>query len=148
MKRDVALQDLSRDHYWGLLHCMHVARAGEPKMPTFQEAKQSLLDLWNKDLAFHFDEEDEEILPHLPPHLAERLREDHKDLRESFGAFASSTEKIVRAVASNLQKHIRWEEDELFPWLQANLSKEALKSIHDCSQAFRTLHGRPIRDPT
>lgn len=145
MKRHPAFQDLSRDHFNALLACLHVQRAvdGHESAPPYNEATEKLLKLWHDELRFHFDEEDVDLMPALArpggEPLASRLAEDHANLRGTFGALTrESTPEEWKAAAEALRVHIRWEEDELFEWMQENLSDAELKALLRVSIEFRT----------
>lgn len=125
---------------------MHLARADEPMMPSYAEAKQAMLALWDDELILHFDEEEALLLPILSPKLAARLRQEHADLRAEFSALAGATKANVVAAAANLRQHVRWEEDEMFPWLQDHLDEENLATLWVASQKFRAENGRPVQD--
>ncbi len=148
MRRHPALQDLSRDHFTASVACLHMRRAAasHPQAPPLQEVMRGLMDLWHRALHWHFDEEDEDLTPHLEgtgQELLDRLRADHARLRAAFEDLERRPPDAFAAVAEDLQKHIRWEEDVLFPWLQAHLSDHQLEELWQKSRSFRIEHRGP-----
>ncbi|MGB1586844.1 MAG: hemerythrin domain-containing protein [Thermoplasmatota archaeon] len=145
MKRHPAFQDLSRDHFTALLACLHVQRAvdGHESAPPYEDAVARLHTLWKTELVHHFDEEDQDLAPALErpggDPFARRLASDHRNLRATFGALnPDSDPKDWNAAADALRVHVRWEEDELFEWMQDTLSEAELDALLEESIAFRT----------
>jgi iron-sulfur cluster repair protein YtfE (RIC family) len=155
VQRHPAFQDLSRDHFTGLLACLHVTRAveGHETAPPLDAATAGLLDLWHKELRFHFDEEDEDLQPSLEgagADLLARLRDDHARLRAAFADLEGQHAATFAAVAKDLRDHIRWEEDVLFEWLQTHLDEPALQALWQRSRRFRIAHRGPgsVQEPS
>ncbi len=126
---------------------------GHARAAPLDDAARRLVDLWNSDLALHFDEEDEDLLPYLgaAPELADRLRADHAALRGAFAALdGDSGADAFHAVAVALRTHIRWEEDVLFEWLQRNLDAAALDGLWQRSRRYRLEHRGldSVREPS
>lgn len=150
MQRHAAFQDLSRDHLVALLRALHVERAlaGHPRAPTYDEAFDAFQRLWTHDgLDAHFLEEDTDLLPVLlsgSPALAARLMEEHAALRHGFVGLRRENAAAARATADLLRRHARWEEDEVFPWLESYLSASELERLRQESAAFRRRKGLPV----
>lgn len=150
MQRDLAFQDLSRDHLVALLRALHVERAlaGHPRAPSYDEAFDAFRRLWTHDgLDAHFLEEDTDLLPILQggePALAARLMDEHAALRRGFAALRREDPAATRGTADLLRRHARWEEDVVFPWLESHLSTAELARLRQESAAFRRSHGLPV----
>lgn len=142
MKRSRELRPLSSGHHQALLVAFqlkkaiagHAESAGAPKDLDGLAA-----------LARRFEEsvfvghvETEEAL--LGLHLAEadvrRLRDEHRQMRdlltEARAARNTARRAALLAFADLLERHVRWEERELFPGLEAVLGPEELARLgHD-----------------
>jgi hemerythrin-like domain-containing protein len=88
-----------------------------------------------KDLISHFRAEEEVLFPALTESsewtvLVGELRADHRFLRQLVERMERASEgerrELLREFANRLEKHIRWEENELFP-LYERLADEVLK---------------------
>lgn len=145
MKRAAAFQDLSRDHFTALVAARHVERSAEAHelAPSFEHATNAFLALWNTELSAHFDEEDANLAPvlaHQPEaaSLLARLQRDHRDLRMMFARLNAESPKLDWVeTARRLRDHVRWEEDELFQWLQEALRPAELDQLFQDSVEFR-----------
>lgn len=154
VKRHPAFQDLSRDHFTALNRCLQVVRSveGHPSARPFAHALAQFVDLWEHDgLKAHFVEEETDLVPVLrqrdAPHLAERLVQEHDDLRRRFTALSTARPEEAAAAARLLTAHARWEEDVVFEWLQAHLGEAELQDLLARSQRFRTANGLPVNPP-
>lgn len=145
MIRHAAFQDLSRDYFSALLACMHIKRASEGHefAPPPLEAVSKFKSLWEEELGHHFDEEDSNLDGLLEEkgadELVDRLRSDHAEIRGIMQTPPADEQIDAWAeIAELLRLHVRWEEDELFPWMQDHLSDDELRSLLDASVDFRT----------
>lgn len=130
MKRVEALQPLSREHHQALSVASRIAR--------FSGA--ALEDYWTTlsagffpSLRVHFEEEERWLLPLLEanPDLHQRLLDDHRTLRQLMDAADSEARK---AFGVNLKSHVRFEEKELFEWLQVRYQAEALLEAREAGR--------------
>lgn len=122
MKRYVSLQTLSREHHGALV----LAK----KLKNFQSlnVKQQsdlaeYLDQNREEYFNHFAQEESVLLPMLEANtaIAARLMDDHKMLRSYFNGLNSET---FLSFGELLSQHIRFEEKELFQWLQLTYSDD------------------------
>lgn len=145
MKRHPALQDLSRDHFTALNHVVQIRRIAEEDRfaRPLGEVAREFVDFVDRELLLHFDEEEETLVPHLAeaPELARRLLEDHAALRDALDRLLGMRDDwdldTSWEVAQALERHIRWEENELFALLQESLDEKTLQALSDDSEAFR-----------
>lgn len=156
MKRHVAFQDLSRDHYVVLNRSLQVVRTveGHPAARPYEHAVVQLAALWHDDgLRDHFLEEEANLVPALRAHgdpggLADRMLREHADLRAAFAKLDRTTPPAeAAALARALTAHVRWEENFAFNWLQDHLPADGLAALLGRSQAFRAAHGLPVNPP-
>jgi hemerythrin-like domain-containing protein len=90
----------------------------------------------------HFDEEENQLLPFISTDDSYRVRtiEEHQKLKEIFQTLSDprkQNEETLLSFASVLEAHIRFEERELFPYMEMLLSDEELDAI---GQLITELH--------
>jgi iron-sulfur cluster repair protein YtfE (RIC family) len=153
MTRSPALVPLSHDHHHGLVAAQRLKR-GEPAAPGV-DLRESVDQLWRAELAPHFEQEERILFPACTgPQLApmtQRALDDHAAIRqlvvriteapaEERGSFVISADladrtdlPVLTALATDLgkrlERHIRFEERELFPAIQECLLDDRLVQI-------------------
>ena len=154
MKRHPAFQDLSRDHFTALNRSLQMVRAveGHPNAWPYNEALAAFRALWaHGGLRQHFGEEEADLVPALRAHggdgLADRMVEEHDDLRGRFDALAEAGPEHAAEAARLLTRHARWEEDTVFEWLQRTLGEAELARLLERSRSYRAAHGLPVNPP-
>jgi hemerythrin-like domain-containing protein len=135
MKRSEALKLLSHQHHQGLFAALQLKRAGQD---TAEEARQAFLDFYEQEGARHFRAEEELLLPayarHTEPERPEivRVLTEHVDLRrrgQDLEARADAAPEALRELGERLERHIRFEERELFPMIEAALPDDELERL-------------------
>lgn len=139
MKRVPELRDLSDDHHTGLvlaLRCKRAATADPRREPD--ELWAELREAFASELEPHFRIEEQHLLPALEAigehALASRIREDHLALRALVASEAPSHALLGR-FGEGLERHIRYEEREVFEPTQARLPARALEAIAAACEA-------------
>jgi hemerythrin-like domain-containing protein len=138
------LRNLSEDHHYGLVLARKAKRAGAG------EGDLSSADVWTEietqfkeELEPHFQIEESLIAPPLEiqgeSRLAKQLYEEHEALRQFLVPGSERTAADLRRFGELLEKHIRFEERELFEAAQNSLSPEALQAVAEAC------HARPER---
>ena len=134
VKRDPALQTLSRDHQHGLAVALELKRATPETAPA---AREAFLDFWTREGQAHFRAEEEVLLPAF----AARGSADHEAVvsvlvehvevrsRASELAATDAGEARLRELGELLQGHIRHEERVLFPLIEETLPREELERL-------------------
>jgi hypothetical protein len=126
MKRSTILQPLSRDHHRALV----LAKACERAALSGVAADVALLceravREFAAELAPHFETEERELLPLLRgdagQSLATRTLADHQLLRRLQDGLRRHDAETLRNFGLHLTAHVRFEERELFPALEALL---------------------------
>ena len=128
MKRSPELRDLSEQHHYGLVaarNLRHAAEGRKPLEPTVTEFLQA----WEAEIQPHFRCEEEILLPELARRLPEddplivrtlvehvRLRRAVRELHE---ANAARQVELAAWIGRALDDHIRFEERQLFPRIEA-----------------------------
>jgi hemerythrin-like domain-containing protein len=148
LKRHPALVELSKDHHFGLLLSWKIRKADELKI-TSDRVAAYIVYFFESDLDTHFREEEELLFNRLAKEDSMRLRaeSEHSRLRNLNGQIKQSAEKkLIKEFSELLEKHIRFEERELFPHIQQSFSDETLQQIVEESKRFHKPEMAPWRD--
>ncbi|MDO9443942.1 MAG: hemerythrin domain-containing protein [Dehalococcoidia bacterium] len=157
MQRDPRLVRLSREHHHALVLALRIQR----ELPAATEAEMralygDLLRFWAAGLFPHFGAENECLLARIAgradPGLqhAGRLQRDHREIEalvETMRTTASTDERreALARFGQTLREHVRWEESELFEWLQTTLDVAELDAIGEYLEAH--LPAEPLAAP-
>lgn len=152
MKRQPALQDLSRDHQQFLLHArgLRWAIQGNRHAQPLATELRLLLDFWQAGGEHHFEAEEAIVVPACLradedlAAFARQIQRDHLWLREHLTCLPKATHDEVLEFAQRLHDHVRFEERAVFEGLQAALSDTELADLGAQLQTLR--RRRP--DPT
>ncbi|HZW08708.1 MAG TPA: hemerythrin domain-containing protein [Phycisphaerales bacterium] len=119
IKRHPTLQPLSREHFNGLVLVRRLREAAEGDEAARRATREMLASAWRDELAAHFADEERLLAPFVSDCDRARLIEDHRSLQRHIEMAATSRQAPsaawLRDTAEMLEKHIRWEERELFP---------------------------------
>jgi iron-sulfur cluster repair protein YtfE (RIC family) len=136
VKRHESLRPLSRDHHHGLAEARALRWAVSGRAGTPREARKHLLSAWERWLSSHFEDEERWLVPLIPdPADARRLEAEHRDVRGLIEALDRAGEEsephrdLLERIATRLHDHIRWEERQLFPSVEATASESALATL-------------------
>lgn len=127
MKRHPALEPFSRDHNTGLI----LARALQQ---GHEHANEDARQAWDRELRDHFDEELRLLGPLMNEGQRTRMTEEHGEIERLIASLPKDSERL----GDLLHDHIRWEERELFPWIEANASPERLVDLAKATQPMET----------
>ncbi len=154
MKRHPALADLSRDHHHALVHAKTLTQT--PDEDTAQTNAQRYIDHWNDAVEWHFIEEELTILPILQRHIplptnehVQRMITDHAWIRDQTQHLidhidqGNPIKQTLLELGERLREHARFEDRELFPYLEKTLTDDELHELHDRSKRFRREHRGP-----
>ena len=141
MKRHQSLYPLSHDHHHALVQALNLDKAGAgDDQAGLREAAARFADFWKSDLQRHFAQEEQIVLPLLAKYKAADAAE-IRDTLEQHSAIVrligELNEKLARQeemieaslltnLAESLRRHIRYEESELFPAVEASVPDEEL----------------------
>jgi hemerythrin-like domain-containing protein len=132
MKRAEALRPLSREHLAALLAAKRLREAED-----LAEAARAFLDFWLEDGRQHFRVEEEVLLPTWAVHGevdgpgVRRMLDEHLSVRRGalrLEAGEASLEE-ARELGTLLHDHVRFEERELFPMVEAALDPAGLDRL-------------------
>jgi len=133
LKRAEELRGLSHEHHQALFRAMKLKRASDPG-----DEAEAFLEFWRRHAQPHFRLEEEVLLPGWAQFgggydaaLAERVLREHLELRaDALRLEAGMLDlEAVRALGEALDRHVRFEERELFPLIEANLEPAALTEL-------------------
>ncbi|HEX5620207.1 MAG TPA: hemerythrin domain-containing protein [Solirubrobacteraceae bacterium] len=136
MKRHQALQPLSRDHHVALVAAQRLRRAGADDA---DDARAVFLEFWNKHGAHHFRVEEDVLLPAFAAYgdpADERIVQmlvQHVRIRAATAALAAGDADLeeMHALGTALEQHVRLEEREVFPLIEATLPEQAAERLVD-----------------
>jgi hemerythrin-like domain-containing protein len=144
MKRAEALQPLSRDHHRALFVALRLRRAEDAA-----EAAALFEDFWLSAGRAHFRVEEEILLP-LWESLAgadhdaiARIAVEHTRIRAAalrLGEEDPSLEDL-KALGDLLDGHVRFEERQLFPAIEAGLDEAQLRDLADAVERAESSAG-------
>ncbi len=140
IKRSQQLAPLSREHHDGLLFAWKIKQGNENKAPL-ELMRQYTLWYWRHHIKPHFFQEEKNLLPYMPSShpMAVKLLEDHDHIRELILGLNDEADKRTLTILSNLlNAHIRFEERELFGYLEGLLTPEQLDTV------FTQLEKHPV----
>lgn len=127
MKRAVALRPLSRDHLEALIAAKRLREA-----PDAEQGARTFLEFWQPEGRRHFRVEEEVLLPgwalRAPVDKAgvARMLDEHLAIRREalrIEAGEASLEEL-RELGVLLEAHVRFEERQLFPLIEAALGPD------------------------
>ena|SRR5690606_42106457 len=147
MKRNINLVELSRDHHHGLLLGWKV-KQGLKNQTDLEEIKKYIVHFNEKALKPHFNEEETQLLIYLDPEndLRKRTENEHEEiiaLAKQLHLSSAANADNMLTFADLLERHIRFEERELFPYMENSLSQKDLEEI---GEKIAAIHEPYIED--
>jgi len=148
VKRAEALRPLSREHMEALLVAKSLREADE-----VAPASRSFLEFWERDGQVHFRVEEEVLLPAWARHAEvdrpaiARMLDDHLTIRREALRLATGEAELaqVHELGRCLNDHVRFEERELFPAIEAALdpgqTEELAAAIAAAERAWHAREG-------
>lgn len=132
IKRSEYLVQLSRDHHTSLLFCWKI-RQGIQRNVSAERISNYIQYFWQHHLQPHFEEEERFVFILSGDEKIGQAMKEHAQIREQVEQVLLTTdEKVVpllSQLATAVDRHVRFEERVLFPYLEQSLSEAQLKSI-------------------
>jgi len=132
IKRHAAIVSFSRDHHFGLLLVWKI-RQGLNNAVDPGRISNYVSFFFKEDLNKHFEEEEQLLFSKLPIDdvLRKQAEADHLKIVKLVENVAVKKDdiKLLHQLADELEKHIRFEERELFNHLQDSIKPEDLEEI-------------------
>jgi hemerythrin-like domain-containing protein len=127
IKRSEQLAPLSREHHDALLFIWKIKK-GLKNKTSIQIIASYVQWFWNNHLKEHFDQEEKILLPFLSKNkMTDQLKKEHETIRNLITA--EMDESSIALLANTLNDHIRFEERQLFPDIEKEVSVEQLNEI-------------------
>ena len=133
IKRSIELQPLSRQHHNGLFFCLLLEK-GVKKQADKILMRDFCQYFWEKDLQHHFELEEKHLTTFSSyEELREgisRMMEEHAFIRKFFTNPGILNEySIFDQLQQSVDKHIRFEERELFPLIQQIINQQEMQML-------------------
>jgi len=136
MKRKKELETLSWEHHNGLVAAFRLQQ-GLKKKTDLNVMREYILNIWENELLHHFWMEEEVLIEPLKLNtigqkLLKQLLNEHSAFREEIRIFSENGFDLADRIldfAIRLNKHIRFEERELFPFIESNLTEQKLNEV-------------------
>lgn len=132
IKRSPELAPLSREHHDGLLFAWKIRQGINNKTPL-EDMRNYTMWFWKNHIKPHFFQEEKILLPYMAEDnpLRNQLVDDHEHIRELvLGLDDEADKRSLNILCDLLDKHIRFEERELFVHLEQTLQPDQLKEIY------------------
>ncbi|SFV31274.1 hemerythrin domain-containing protein [Thermoflavifilum thermophilum] len=139
IKRHPAIQQLSRDHHYALLFCWKIGQGLEWQIDT-PRIKKYVAYFHQRYIIPHFQEEEQILFVLMPDD--ERVKKavtQHREIEQlikqqliapdKMDANLSEDVSLLTTLAEKLNQHVRYEERELFPYLEQCLSEAQLEQV-------------------
>lgn len=135
MKRAEQLQKLSHQHHNGLMAVL-LLKKGIEKHAAVDVLNGFIIHTWENELRTHFIKEEVYLHPHflhLPELMPmyEQMKAEHHTMRRMIDAVRNgeSSVELITSFYTLLEKHIRFEERELFEYIQTNIGAEQFADV-------------------
>jgi hypothetical protein len=132
IKRHQAIISFSKDHHFGLLLAWKI-RHGLTNNINPERISNYVIYFFDQDLKKHFQEEEELLFIKLPAgnNLRQKAEADHQAILHLLSRIESdkSNATLINQMANEIEEHIRFEERELFNYLQKNIPGKELEAI-------------------
>ncbi len=149
IKRNPAIVRFSKDHYFGLLLVWKI-RKGFKSSVEPERISRYVIASFEEELVPHFRDEEVNLFVKLPLNNKMRIRaeDEHKKIYVLIGELRSdnTSKDTLVSFADLLEKHIRFEERELFNFLQENLSPAELEEIESADTGIKCDTGSSWND--
>ena len=145
IKRNENILPLSRDHHSGLLFCWKIREGLNLDIPL-QRIRPYVAYYWNEHLQEHFREEETLLFSAVNDPLCDDAIQQHVVIRGQFQKILENDE--AKAIDYNLLQtlvndHIRFEERELFPFLETAMTEAQLA---EAGAELHSQHHIPFKD--
>lgn len=140
IKRNEHIVPLSRDHHEGLLLCWKLRKGVQEGIAPYRMWRYVAW-FWDQHLTEHFREEEELLFTKVSHPDADRALDEHRQIKRQVDDITRGVTEAptaFTALADLIDRHIRFEERELFPLLEELLSPEQLAAI---GHELAALHG-------
>ena len=148
IKRSKQLAPLSREHHDGLLFAWKIRQGLENGTPL-EEMRKYTMWFWQQHIKPHFFKEEKILMPYMPSAhpMSVRLKEEHDYIRELILGLDDEAEKqTLISLCDLFDKHIRFEERELFGYIEGLLSEEKLDDVFQELEKYPVIYTEEWKD--
>jgi len=143
MKRHPALRPFSRDHHHALVQVRNLNLAVAENHPdSLSRGARSFVGFWATQLEEHFRLEEQLLLPLFARHAGADRREIDETLKQHIEIARMVNElklalderidsDSLSTLAESLRSHVRFEEHELFPSIEASVPEDELQRMSE-----------------
>lgn len=132
IKRNEHILKLSKEHHFSLLFCWKIKQGLNGEIPS-QRIIKYVQYFSAHFLIPHFREEELFLFPALNDEKVDKAIEQHKQINNIIAGISlhdeNNTKKALQRIAELVDDHVRYEERELFPYIESKLSNEQLAVI-------------------
>ncbi|CAL1519492.1 hemerythrin domain-containing protein [Chitinophaga sp. MM2321] len=131
IKRNEHIMPLSREHHMGLLFCWKL-RQGVKREIAPDRIRKYINYFWDTHLKQHFEEEENILFNQVKHKFCDEAIVQHQqitDMIQRINTAGKEVPGIYTSLAALIDQHIRFEERELFPYLESALSAKSLSNI-------------------
>ena len=142
IKRSVQLQPLSREHHNGLLFVWKI-KQGLENNTHIDTLRKYTIWFWKNHIRPHFRQEEKLLMPHISVDhpFAVQLKEEHDHIKELIISIDRNPDKLdFIHLVGLIERHIRFEERELFTYLEEHLSTGDLQDIFNSMEKLAIPH--------
>ncbi|MEO7121389.1 MAG: hemerythrin domain-containing protein [Ginsengibacter sp.] len=132
IKRNENILRLSKEHHFSLLFCWKIKQGLNSETDT--ERIINYIRYFSVNFLLpHFREEEFFLFPALNDEKVDKAIEQHKQINNLIATLAlvdnTSSRKVLQRIAELVDEHVRYEERDLFPHMERELTNEQLESI-------------------
>lgn len=140
MKRIAQLRQLSSDHHRALVIARRAKRAAAGgDVSRIEVLRDEIVELFHSELEPHFQIEERYLVQPLQDkgemQVVDQLLVEHKQLRELVADAGDHPAEFLARFAEQLERHVRFEERELFETVQVCLDRAALEQLENACMA-------------
>jgi hemerythrin-like domain-containing protein len=148
LKRHPALVPLSQDHHFGLLLCWKI-RTGIGKGIETERIVDYVKYFFADHLKRHFLEEEKYIFVLMDEKDPKRVEaeEQHRKIEGIVGKLDETPDSALSSLEKEIDKHIRFEERDLFPYVQQLLNNEELEKLRITIEEIHQRESDDWHDP-
>ncbi|MGE5521080.1 MAG: hemerythrin domain-containing protein [Candidatus Dadabacteria bacterium] len=132
IKRNPNILLLSKDHHFTLLFCWKI-REGLKHAVDPERIKKYVQHFWNTNMLAHFREEEIILFSKVVDEKVQNAINDHHSIEEQVEQITQSplngSTTSLSKLAEMVDTHVRYEERELFPYLERQLTADQLETI-------------------
>jgi len=143
IKRHPAIVEFSRDHHFALLLVWKI-KEGLKKSIEISRISKYVVHFYDTNLIHHFKEEETMLFNKITitDPLVLKTESEHVDMRNLIEVLRNNSDdkKSLESFSALLEKHVRFEERELFNYLQEHIPEKVLAEVEASieSRTYRT----------